>query len=192
MAHAFARRGEVVWTQLLPVERALIRQLVDELCALLGRDDDVDPKELDPLALQVGMMGLEGSPVLPPDDPILARLLPDGYRDDPMAASEFRRYTDGALRMGKIADAAVVRAGLDRADADPEGSLSLTADEASAWLRSTNDLRLALGVKLNITEDSAEDLADIPEDDPRSVAAAVYDFLTWWQDSLVRALLGDD
>ncbi|MEI6621553.1 MAG: DUF2017 domain-containing protein [Actinomycetes bacterium] len=192
MAHAFAACDGSYATQLLPLEREMIKGLLDELCALLARDDDVDPKDLDPLAVQVGMMGLEDSPVHPPDDPVLARLLPEGYRNDPMAASEFRRYTDGALRMGKIADAGVVRAGIERADADPDGSVSVTDDEAPAWLRSINDLRLALGVKLEITDDSAQDLADIPEDDPRALAAAVYDFLTWWQDSLVRAIVGDD
>ncbi len=33
-----------------------------------------------------------------PEDPVLARLLPDAYRDDPEAAGEFRRYTEPALR----------------------------------------------------------------------------------------------
>ena len=32
---------------------------------------------------------------------MLARLLPDGYRDDPEAAGEFRRYTESALRSAK-------------------------------------------------------------------------------------------
>src|SRR5215469_3728115 len=33
-----------------------------------------------------------------PEDPVLARLLPDAYADDPGAAAEFRRYTESSLR----------------------------------------------------------------------------------------------
>ena len=36
-----------------------------------------------------------------PEDPVLARLLPDGYRDDPEAAGEFRKYTEPSLRSAK-------------------------------------------------------------------------------------------
>ncbi len=40
----------------------------------------------------------------PPDapaDPVLARLLPDAYQEDPEAASEFRKYTESSLREAK-------------------------------------------------------------------------------------------
>ena len=49
---------------------------------------------------------------LPPEDPVLARLLPDAYRDDPEAAGEFRRYTEQDLRSGKVAAAQTVLATL--------------------------------------------------------------------------------
>lgn len=192
MARGFVREGDELETRLIPLERAMIRQLLDELCALLATQDSPEPQDIDPLARQLGMVGLDDLPVSPPDDPVLARLLPDGYRDDPMAASEFRRYTDGTLRQGKIADADIVRAGLDRAEQDKNGATWVSAQDAPAWLRSINDVRLALGVQLEITAESAEDLGDIPDDDPRANTAAIYDFLTWWQDSLVRALMGED
>ena len=42
-----------------------------------------------------------------PDDPALARLLPDAYADDPEASGEFRRYTElGAARRRKRRSAA--------------------------------------------------------------------------------------
>lgn len=197
MAYGFVRSGDVVETRLEPIERVMIRQLLDELCDLLRSDDDVDPSDVDPLARQLGLedlTDLSAAAIFAPEDPVLNRLLPEGYRDDPMAASEFRRYTDGGLRAGKVADAEVVRAGLDRADADEDGVVLVADDDAPCWLRAINDLRLALGVRLEITAESAAELDpdELDDDDPRAAQAAIYDFLTWWQDSLVRALMGDD
>lgn len=194
MAYAFVRQGDQYETKLEPIERAMLRQMLDELCEMLTVDNAVDPEDLDPLAVELGLEDLSADDSVLPDNPVLNRLLPDGYRDDPMAAYEFRRYTDGALRRSKIEDAELIRAGLDRADSDPEGEGTVLVSEQAApgWLRSMNDLRLALGVQLEITDDSSAELAQLPEDDPRAAPAAIYDFLTWWQDSLVRAVVGED
>jgi hypothetical protein len=62
-----------------------------------------------------------------------------------------------------------------------------TAD-AQAWLRALNDLRLALGTRLEITEDSYERLAGLDWDDPRYAMFAIYDWLTLLQDTLVNSL----
>ena len=43
----------------------------------------------------------------------------------------------------------------------------LDAEEAQAWLRALNDVRLALGARLDITEDDEEQMADADWDDPR-------------------------
>src|SRR5215471_8482565 len=56
------------------------------------------------LAAMIGATG----PTSPPADPVLARLLPDAYRDDPEAAGEFRRYTEQGLRSDKVAAAQTV------------------------------------------------------------------------------------
>ena len=188
MAEAFFREGKHVVTKVDPVERSMVRQLLDEMCELLTADDDIDAIDLDPLAAQLGLQDLTGEEVETPEDPVLARLLPDAYTEDEESASEFRRLTDTSLRRGKIDDAEIMRMGLDRADSDPNGTVALTPDQAVSWLRALNDLRLALGVRLEITTDSALDTAGIPDDDPRAVLVAPYDFLTWWQDSLLNAL----
>ena len=48
-------------------------------------------------------------PVTRPDDPVLERLLPDGYSEDEEGAedanADFRRYTERGLRDGKVANA---------------------------------------------------------------------------------------
>jgi len=119
-----------------------------------------------------------------PDDPALARLLPDAYADDPDASSEFRHYTEKDLRAGKVAAARTVL------DTLPEhgGRISLSQSEAQVWLRALNDIRLALGVRLGITEDMYEEMDQIKRDDPRYSVLAVYDWLSGTQESLVDAL----
>jgi hypothetical protein len=118
-----------------------------------------------------------------PDDPVLARLFPDAYREDQGASAEFRRYTEQGLRDSKRADAEVVLKTLGEG-----GRILLDAEEAQAWLKSLNDLRLALGTRLDITEETLEQMRSFDWDDPRNAGYAAYDWLTYLQESLVRAL----
>jgi hypothetical protein len=129
------------------------------------------------------MIGLTDNAKLP-DDPVLARLLPDAYRDDPDASGEFRRYTEQGLRSGKAAAARTVLATLPPGG----GRIRLSEPEAQAWLRALNDVRLALGVHLEVTDDFDEQVAEIEPDDPRSPYIDVYQWLAFLQESLVRAL----
>jgi hypothetical protein len=119
-----------------------------------------------------------------PDDPVLARLLPDAYRDDPEASGEFRRYTEQGLRSGKIAAARTVLATLPQGG----GRIRLSEPEAQAWLRALNDVRLALGTRLGVTDDFDEQVTDLEADDPRSAYVGVYQWLAFLQETLVHAL----
>jgi hypothetical protein len=125
-----------------------------------------------------------GGPARPPEDPVLARLFPDAYREDPDAAGEFRRYTEPGLRSGKVAAARTVLATLP----GKGGKVRLTPADGQVWLRALNDVRLALGVRLGITEDYEHELGGLSSDDPRAAYLAVYDWLTYLQETLVRAL----
>ena len=68
------------------------------------------------------------------------------------------------------------------------GRVELTEEDAQVWLRALNDVRLALGVRLDITEDTAQRTQDLDPADPRSAYLWVYDWLTYLQETLVRAL----
>ena len=76
-------------------------------------------------------------------------------------------------------------------DSLPRGGGQVRLDDATAtaWITALNDVRLALGVRLEITED------DVPPpgiDDPESAEAAMYATYRWLsavQDSLVTALM---
>jgi hypothetical protein len=119
-----------------------------------------------------------------PDDPILARLLPDAYADDPTASGEFRRYTEVGLRSGKVAAAQTV---LDTLPASG-GRVRLSAGDAQAWLRALNDVRLSLGVVLGVTDDFDDTVSTLAADDPRAAYIGVYQWLAYLQESLVEAL----
>jgi hypothetical protein len=143
-----------------------------------GRGEpDLSPADL------AAMLGATG-PTSPPQDPVLARLLPDAYRDDPEAAGEFRRYTEQDLRSGKVAAAQTVLATLPAEG----GQVRLGPEDAQAWLRALNDVRLAIGTVLGITEDYEDELKAASWADPRSAYLEVYHWLGYLQDSLVRAL----
>ena len=119
-----------------------------------------------------------------PADPVLARLLPDAYQDDPEAAGEFRKYTESSLREAKKYFALALLETLP-----PKGGrVKLTADQARDWLRALNDVRLMFGVRLEVTEDFEEQLAGLDPKDPRVAAFEVYGWLGAVQESLVRAI----
>mgnify|MGYP003556501262 FL=1 len=191
MALGFQRVGDRVSTQLEPVEQMLITALIDELSEILRRPDEPDRAEIDPLARELGLEGLTGHAPDPPDNPIAARLLPDGYRDDLEAALEFRRYTDDSLRATKLADAEVMRAGLESAADDPEGRIEIELAEADHWGRAINGLRLARGVELGIADDPSGSADRWLGNERMEGRAMLYDFLTWWQDGLVLSLMGE-
>ncbi len=187
-------RGGGARAWLAAAEASLLRSLVGQIMSLVdpeGPTDNTAGNTADNLAdtADPGLAALEAMVHGPgadkiPEDPVLARLLPDGYRDDPDAAGEFRRYTEPALRSAKHA------AAQEMLDTLPEagGRIQLTQDQALSWLKALNDVRLALGVRLGVTEDFEEQWARLKPDDPQWTAFEVYAWLGAVQESLVQAL----
>ncbi len=159
-------------------EAAIIRDLVGQVVELVVAD--MPAPDTDELA---AMVGLSDSAEVP-DDPVLARLLPDGYRDDPEAAQEFRRFTESGLRSAKVESAQTLLQTLPAGG----GRVKLSPEQAEAWLRSLNDVRLALGVRLGVTDDFDGLSEDVEADDPRFAYVQVYQWLAFLQESLVAAL----
>ena len=169
-------------------QATIIRDLVSQVAELVATDmpDSSDAEAAAAagaaadLALQLGVSDATELP----DDPVLARLLPDAYSNDPDASGEFRKYTEQGLRSAKVAAAQTVLATLPPSG----GKVRLSEPEAQAWLRSLNDVRLALSVRLGITEELDEQEAPPDPDDPRSAYLWVYQWLAILQESLVEAL----
>ncbi len=158
------------------VERGLLgsvaRQVID-----LVRPEEM-PEDADPLAAALGWT--EGD-VGPSDDPAVARLLPNAYADEAESA-DFRRFTERDLRQTKVQHATTVLEEIERSGE------KITVASPESWLGTLNDARLAIGTRIQISEDNHEELAGLSEDDPRAGLFHVYDWLTFLQESLVRCL----
>jgi hypothetical protein len=197
----FRRWGGGATARFAAAQAAIVRDLVGQVAELVGGDTlDERPRDERPPDDRPGgpedgrddglasaddlaaMIGLTENAELP-DDPVLARLLPDAY-DDPEASGEFRRYTERGLRSAKVAAARTVLATLP-----PKGGrVRLSGPEAQAWLRALNDVRLALGVRLEVTDNFDDQVAHMSPADPRAPYVGVYQWLAYLQETLVRAL----
>ena len=202
MARGFRRKGEGeelrFTARLDALERATVAGLMEQVHDLLEPGDPVDAGGDDFSAIVAGL-GM-GVTVAPEDqsefdasslerDPALERLLPTANREDDEAAAEFRRLTEGGLRRRK-ASALAVAAGVLRG----EDKVRLSEAEARAFLTALTDVRLVLGERMGLrTDDDLDALeavaAELDEDDPLGYALAVYDFLTWLQETLASAML---
>ncbi|GAB3349148.1 DUF2017 family protein [Modestobacter lapidis] len=155
----FRRKGDQVVARIVDAEASIVGLLLDQLEQLLTADPD-----------DAG------------GDPVVERLLPPGHASDPELAAEYRELTVSALREGKADDLALVRATVP-----PQGGeIRLDDEQARAWLRTTNDLRLALGTRLGITAETEPPEIDVAGDEGSQLT--VYYWLTAVQGSLVDAL----
>jgi hypothetical protein len=113
-----------------------------------------------------------------PDDPTLHRLFPRAYQDDPELEEEYRRLMRDELLEQHLSSLRVME---ETVDAD-----RLTEEQAVAWLSALNDLRLVLGTRLDVSEDTYGE--EVDERDPRFPALAMYSYLGFLQEQLVEAL----
>ena len=74
----------------------------------------------------------------------------------------------------------------------PGNKVTLSEPEAHAWLGTLNDLRLALGSRLEITEENHRIFQELPDGHPAAAAYHLYDWLSYLQETLVRAVMGFD
>ena len=129
-------------------------------------------------------------------DPALDRLLPTAHRGDDQVAAEFRRLTEEGLRQRKSGNLDVALGALAAAGTASGDRVVLDGEQAPAFLMALTDVRLLLGERMGMrTEEDAARLHDametIADDDPLGYALAWYDFLTWMQESLTHALMGE-
>ncbi len=181
------------------VEISIIRSLAVQLLELIGPGPGGDVSD-DPLA----ELFAEG-PSEPPSDPVLKRLFPDAYsgpggeggspgqaEEQRAYSSEFRRFTENDLRAGKRETALAVIHSLDGLAAAGKGGavLKLTPGESKQWLTALNDLRLAIGSRLDVVDEEDTDiLYRLPDEDPRKPMVMAYLWLGGLQETLVETLM---
>jgi uncharacterized protein DUF2017 len=108
--------------------------------------------------------------------PELRRLFPPAH-DDAELQAEYNELTHAQLKRGR-------EQALDLIQKTAHHDV-LSADEADAWLRALNDVRLVLGSRLDVTEDF--DWDELDPSDPRAPDLAAYAFSSWLQEQLVQA-----
>ena len=185
------RRSKRIIATFSGFEADLLRSLAAQLVELLRNEAAVPRDDRDPFE---AMMDFSG-PTSEPEDPVLARLFPTAYPDDEEASSEFRRFTEGTLRDGKATAAITIIDGLEEAGLPPELTeeglmidVELDQPTAETWMRSFTDLRLALATRLEVEDGDEAYWHSLPDDDPRSQAHDIYDWVGYLQETLVHAL----
>jgi hypothetical protein len=162
LAGSFKRIGnDRVRVRLANDEVAVLRGLPDQLRTVLG----------------------EGG-----DEPVNRRLFPPAYLDvaDIEHDAEFQRLMHDDLVSEKLTNLDLVTDSLARGTSSVRRwTVELTDEEATAWLGVLNDLRLALGVRLDITEDFD---GDVDDTDPRAPALRLLSYLGWLEEQLLEAL----
>jgi hypothetical protein len=112
------------------------------------------------------------------NDPAVARLNPSACLDDAEVDAEYQQMMAGDLNTGRLQ-------ALDAFEATVDAT-RLDEDEALAWMRAINDVRLLLGTRLDVSEDPGKRHVDA--DDPRAPGFALYDYLSLLTQELVEAL----
>ena len=113
----------------------------------------------------------------PSSDPAVARLFPAAYQDDPLRNLEYETSLGGAPRSGKLQ-------ALDTVE-ETANARALSEEDFLTWMGVVNDLRLVLGTRIDVTEESTEE--DFAAGSPRD-AYHVYQFLGWLLQEMLSAL----
>lgn len=114
------------------------------------------------------------------EDPALRRLYPSAYLDDPVAAAEFDGFVRDDLTEQRMKAIETMARTMD--------SAHLEEEEVAAWLAAINDLRLVLGVRLAVTEESEPE--DFEGDEGTHGSYALYAYLSILEEDIVEALSG--
>lgn len=150
-------------------------------------DDGSDDEAYDPFEMWEQELDAHRPRAERPTDPVLLRLFPDAYRDDPEAAEEFRRYTEPDQRQRKIEDTLVVMAGLDASERG-DRPVRVETSEVEAWLRTLTALRLVVAERLGITPEHPDGDPELAMPQAHDFMREVYGWLGFVQESLLRAL----
>ena len=184
------RRGGMTAT-FTSAEAHLLANLAGQVVELLRDRNGASESDADPLAVQLGM----GGSAVPPEDPVLARLLPDAYRDSEDDSGEFRRLTERSLTSTKVHHAEIligslIDGGLSFGTPieDEEVEVELDSDAVQSWLKSLTDIRLSLAVRLGIENEEDAMLVGESADEAIVAMSEIYDWLGYVQETLIAAL----
>lgn len=109
------------------------------------------------------------------DADMTRRLYPTAYPNDEKLNSEYQEMVHDQLLMQRLD-------GIDTLQ-ETINDATITLDAADAWMSTINQVRLVLGTRLDVSEDSHE----IDEDDPNAQHLVIYQVLSHVLEELTRA-----
>lgn len=178
----FKRSGPMIQMLLTDYEATLLESLVEQFTGLL-ESDEPKPEHGDSFARW--QAELSDNDPLDHTDPVINRLFPNAYPEDPEASREFRRLTQAGQRASRLDAAEVVLSALRDSDAGKH-PVQVRLIELDSWLKTLTAVRLSLSVRLGITSpDDAEELDSLPEDEPRSYIYRVYEWIAYLTENLL-------
>jgi hypothetical protein len=116
------------------------------------------------------------------NDPVSKRLFPDAY-DDPEDQAQYRELMGDSLAAGKRARLEKMKESLA---ARSDDRVVLEGDTVEAWLSTLNDMRLAIGTRLDVTEEVMNE--ELDPSNPQAGALAVLHWLGWVQEAVLREI----
>jgi hypothetical protein len=112
-------------------------------------------------------------------DPAVARLFPPALPDDDVLGNlEYEQQHGDELLLGKLE-------ALDTLE-HTVAATHLNEDEVLAWLGSLNSIRLVVGTRLGVSEETTE--RDFAGDEEAAGLFELYGYLTWLQGWVIEAL----
>lgn len=117
------------------------------------------------------------------DDPVVERLLPAAY-EDVVEEAKYKDLIGSDLVTHKLEALDVVSTSLG----DRGSEVELEGDALHAWLATLTDLRLAIGTRLEVDEETMAAEIDASSVEGRSLA--VLHWLGWIQEGILRTCAG--
>ena len=114
--------------------------------------------------------------------PVHERLFPDAF-EDPEETKKYNTMVRDELKAHKLSALNSMRETLGEAG---RVNATLSTSESHLWLTALTDIRLAIGVRLDVSE---EDMGREPDPaDPDGLALVVLHWLGWLQETMVENL----
>jgi hypothetical protein len=114
----------------------------------------------------------------PSSDPSLQRVFPPAHPDDPIAELEYERAAGEPLLAAKLEQLETFERCID--------ATVLSEDDVLACMRAANDLRLVLGTRIDVREESTP--TDFLGDPETASTFELYAYLSWLVESMIDAL----
>lgn len=119
---------------------------------------------------------------VPADDDVLQRLFPRAHTDE----NEQREYEELLGQQLRDAKLDALRSVTGKLGTEGDLDVVLTLEEADDWLRLLNDVRLAIGTRLDVDEEKMGRGFD--PSDPEAPALSVLHWLGWLQGSMIEEM----